>query len=202
MRYLPRLLVLAGLFYLCVVLFREGQRMEAQPAADQSRLFLIFGGALLSAVVGGIIIAVTFLPVIGEKIGQLIYGTPDDTAHDPFFMAREAIEDKDYLLAISFYRQALAADSDDTAALEGIADVQTKYLDEPTTAVEMLENALERHWPPDEESFLRWKLAEIVGRNLGDMAKARALLLQTTEAYPGTAQARNAEHLLHELEAG
>lgn len=199
MRLLPRLLFLAGLLYLCAVLFREGKRLEASEIVDHSRLFLIFGGALISAVIAGIIIAVTFLPVLGEKLGQLIYGTPDDTAHDPFFMAREAIADKDYMLAISFYRQALAADSDDTAALEGIVDVQAKYLGDPAAGAELLLTALKKHWPADEESFLRIKLADIYGRH-GDMATARTLLTETIAAHPGTTGARNAAHLLHELE--
>ncbi len=201
MRLLPRLLVLAGLVYLCVVLFHEGRRLEASGALDQSRLFLIFGGALISAIAAGIIVAVTFLPMLGEKVGEMIYGTKNDAAHDPFFMAHEAIADGNYDEAISFYRQALAADADDTAAIEGIAEVQTKYLGDPDAAAGLLETALERSWPADEDAFLRCKLAEVYGRHQGDMGKARELLLGMMEAYPGTAQARNAEHLLHELEA-
>ena len=199
MRILPRLLLLAGLLYLCVILFREGKRLEASETADQSRLFLIFGGALLSAMVAGIIVAITALPVLGEKFGQLIYGTSDDTAHDPHFMAREAIADKDYLEAISFYRQALAGDPDDTAAIDGIAEIQVKYLGDPQAGVETYSAALQKHWPPDEEGFLRCKLAEVYGRH-GDLATARTLLMETMSAQPGTVQARNAEHLLHELE--
>ena len=199
MRLLPRLLLLAGLLYLCVILFREGKRLEASEISDQSRLFLIFGGALISAVIAGIIIAVTFLPVLGEKLGQLIYGTPDDTAHDPHFMAREAIADKEFLEAISFYRQALAGDPDDTAAIDGIAEIQVKYLGDPQAGIETYSAALQNHWPPDEEGFLRCKLAEIYGRH-GDLATARSLLMETMNAQPGTVQARNAEHLLHELE--
>jgi tetratricopeptide (TPR) repeat protein len=200
MRLLLRLVVLAGLACLCLFLFRLGKQIEAEENADQSRLFLVFGGALLSAVAAGIIVAVTFLPVIGEKLGNLIYGGSEDTVHDPFFMARGAIENGEYLEAISFYRQALAADPDDTAAIEGIAQVQTKYLGEPGAAVELLIQQLEKQWPVDEQAFLRCKLAEIYGRN-GAMDQARQLLLENMEAWPGTAQARNAEHLLHELEA-
>ncbi len=200
MRLLLRLAVLTGLVCLCVFLFRLGKQIEAQETADQSKLFLVFGGALLSAVTAGIIVAITFLPFVGDKLGQMIYGGSEDVAHDPFFMARECIEDGNYLEAISYYRQALAADPDDTAAIEGIAHVQTKYLGEPGAAVELLIHQLEKHWPVDEQAFLRCKLAEIYGRN-GAMDQARQLLLENMEAWPGTPQARNAEHLLHELEA-
>lgn len=202
MRLLPRLVVLAGLLYLCIILFREGKRLEAVGTHDPSHLFLIFGGALLAAIAGGIIIAVTALPVLGEKIGQLIYGAPDDSAHDPFFLAHSMIEDGDYVEAISFYRQALAADPDDTAAIEGIADVQTKYLGETAVAIEGLELQLQKHWPPDEEAFLKCKLAEIHARYEQNMPRARELLVEVIEAYPDTVASRNALHLLEELERG
>ncbi|MEO7932058.1 MAG: tetratricopeptide repeat protein [Chthoniobacterales bacterium] len=199
MRLLPRLVALIGLVCLCVFLFRLGKQIEAQETADHSKLFLVFGGALLSAVAAGIIVAVTFLPFIGEKLGNMIYGGSEDTVHDPFFMARECIEEGNFLEAISYYRQALAADPDDTAAIDGIANVQMKHLGDPAAAAELLIKELEKHWPIDEQAFLRCKLAEIYGRS-GAMDQARQLLLENMEAWPGTAQARNAEHLLHELE--
>ncbi len=202
MRHLPRLVVLLGLFYLCVILFREGKRLETAGSHDPSYLILIFGGALLSAIIAGVIIAVTALPVFGEKIGQLIYGAPDDAAHDPFFLAHEMIEDGNYLEAISFYRQALATDPDDTAAIEGIAEVQTKYLGETAAAIEGLELQLQKHWPPDEEAFLKCKLAEIHARYEQNLPRARELLVELIEAHPETIASRNALHLLEELERG
>ncbi|HEX8371295.1 MAG TPA: tetratricopeptide repeat protein [Chthoniobacterales bacterium] len=200
MRLLLRLVVLAGLLGLCVWLFREGKRVEAQGLDDQTKLLVYFGGALITAMAAGIIIAITFLPVLGEKLGDLIYGGSDSAPDDPFVKARESIEAGEYLEAISFYRQALAGNPDDTAAIEGIANVQMKHLGDPQAAVETLTNALQKQWPVDEQAFLRCKLAEVYGRN-GDMATARTLLTENMQAWPGTAQARNAEHLLHELEA-
>lgn len=202
MRSLPRLLCFAGLVYLAVVLFQELQRVQSRASGDQSQIFLLFAGLILVALLAGGLAAFTFLPVLGDKLGEMIYGSNDTNEGDPVVQAHEKIEEGDYLGAIESYRTAIALDPDDTAAIGEIADLQCKHLGEYEAAADMLESALERHWPTDEKSFLRCKLAEVYWKYLGNILKARELLIETIEEAPETISARNAQHLLQELENG
>jgi hypothetical protein len=81
-----------------------------------------------------------------------------------------------------------------------VAKICCEHLDDAPGAAELLEQALQREWAPDDAAFLSARLVDVYWKHQHDARGARALLLQIIEAMPGTRHAANAEHRLREIE--
>lgn len=200
MRALPRLLLFLGLAYLAFILFHEASLAKANPDVDPSKVVLLFAGFILIGGSAAIIVVVMVMPAIGDAVGNFFFQPNQEIEKDPHHSAQSALARGDYATAVEEYRQIIANDPNDTLSYSEVAKISCEHLDDADGAQALLEEALQREWPPDDAAFLSARLVDVYWKFQRDARSARALLLQIMESMPGTRHAANAEHKLKEIE--
>jgi lipopolysaccharide biosynthesis regulator YciM len=140
------------------------------------------------------------MPSIGDWIGNFFFQPNEQAVRDPHSDAQAALARGDHAGAVEEYRRVLGDDPDDLLSYSEIAKISCEHLADPAAAAQMLEQALEREWPPDDAAFLTSRLVDVYWQHQHDGPGSRALLLQIIEAMPGTRHAANAQHRLHEID--
>lgn len=200
MRSLPRLFVFLGLVWLTLVLFREARIASGKPDVDASRIVLLFGSVVLVGAFTGILFVLMIMPAIGDAIGNFFFQPNARAEKDAHSDAQAALARGDYETAVEEYRKVVEQDPTDTLSYSEIAKISCEHLQDAAAAAEVLEQALERKWPPDDAAFLSARLVDVYWKFQHDAPRARALLLQIIETMPGSRHAANAQHRLQEIE--
>jgi tetratricopeptide (TPR) repeat protein len=202
MRTRAGLAIAVGLLYLGFVLFREAHLAMNAEVVDQSRVVMLFGALVLTALAGGGVLVVSFLPTVGDWIGNFFFNPNEPIERSPHAEALAASARGDFEAAILEYRYCLEEDPRDTLALSEIARLHVEKLPQPAAAVAVLEEALQREWSPEDAAFLRMRLAEVYWVHLHDAERARELLQTIAASFPETQRAVQALHRLREIAAG
>jgi tetratricopeptide (TPR) repeat protein len=200
MRALPRLFIFLGLAYLTFVLFHEARLAKANPDIDPSKVVLLFAGFILFGGSAAILVVVMVMPAIGDAVGNFFFQPNQEIEKDPHSSAQAALARGDYAAAVEEYRQMIENDPADTLSYSELAKISCEHLDDVAGAAEILEQALQREWAPDDAAFLSSRLVDVYWKFQHDARSARALLVQIIESMPGTRHAANAEHRLREIE--
>ena len=200
MSTLPRILILLVLAGLAYVLFHDARIAMNKPNIDSGRVVLLFGAVVVVGVVGGVFLAVSVVPRIGDAIGNFFFQPAQKIEKDPHAPAQAAIARGDFAGAVEQYRLILETNPGDTLAYSEIAKIACEHLQDPALAAATLEGALEHEWAGDDAAFLTSRLVDVHWNFLHDAGNARALLLQIIELMPGTRHAANAGHRLKEIE--
>ena len=195
-----RLIPLAALLWAGFYLLGQARMEYGREDADGTRIMLLYAGLMLVAVCTGILFVLTYLPRIGEAVGNFFFNPSTAIEESPHTPALAAVARGDYRKAIAEYEKVLAQDPGDTVAIGEIAHLHSEKLHDPQRGAEILQQALYRDLPPHARTALAVRLAEICWKHLHDPAQARAALLRVVEEYPGTRHAMTAQHRLHELE--
>jgi tetratricopeptide (TPR) repeat protein len=154
---------------------------------------------ILVALAAGVYFVVSFLPAIGERVGNFFFNPNEPIEKSPHADALAAVARGDYPKAIKAYEDVLDEDSEDSLALSELASLYCEKLHEPARAAIILREALAREWNPEAAAFLSSRLVDVYWKYLNDEQKARDLLLRIIETYAGTRHAANARHRLHGL---
>ncbi len=200
MRNITRLFVVLALLWLTYVLFGKAQAAYSQEEVDATRVVMLFGGMLIVALAAGGFFVVSFLPDIGEGIGNFFFNPNTPVEVNPHGKALAAVARGDYRGAIHEYEKVFEDDPSDTLALSEITHLYCDKLHDPASAATLLENALGREWMAEDAAFLSSRLVDVYWHHQGNLSRARELLLEVIELLPGTKHAANAQHRLHELE--
>ncbi len=200
MRNITRLLIVLALFWLAYVLFGKARVAYSQEEVDSSQVVMLFAGMLLVAVTAGGFFVVSFLPDIGEGVGNFFFNPNEPVEENPHGKALAAVARGDYRGAITEYERVFEKNPEDTLALSEITHLYCDKLHEPASAAAILEEALNDEWAPEDAAFLSSRLVDVYWNHQGDARRARELLLQVIETLPGTRHAANAQHRLHEIE--
>jgi tetratricopeptide (TPR) repeat protein len=200
MRNITRLFVVLALFWLAYVLFGKAQAAYSQEEVDATRIVMLFGGMLLVALAAGSFFVVSFLPDIGEGVGNFFFNPNEPVQVNPHGKALAAVACGDYRGAIREYQEVFEKDPTDTLALSEITHLYCDKLHEPAPAAELLEKTLGREWLAEDAAFLTSRLVDVYWHHQGNLSRARELLLQVIELLPGTKHAANAQHRLHEID--
>jgi len=200
MSQLPRLLIFLGLAYLTFFLFKEARAVNQQPDVDASKVVLLFGSVVLVGGLTGVLFVILVMPSIGDSIGNFFFQPNEQVDRDPHADAQAALARGDHAAAAEEYRALIEADPNDLLSYSEFAKITCEHLNDPAAAAQMLEEALQREWSPDDAAFLTARLVDIYWKHQHDAPAARAALLQIIEAMPGTRHAANAEHRLKEIE--
>ncbi len=200
MSQLPRILLFLGLAGLTLYLFNEARVVNRQPDVDSSKVVLLFVAVVLVGGLTGVLFVIMVMPSIGDSIGNFFFQPNEPVARDPHASAQAALARGDHAGAVEEYRKVLEDTPDDLLSYSEIAKISCDHLADPDSAAQMLEQALEREWSPDDAAFLTARLVDVYWQHQHDGPSARALLLQVIEAMPGTRHAANAEHRLREIE--
>lgn len=200
MSQLPRILLFLGLAWVTLILFNEARIVNAQEEADSSKVVLLFGSVVLVGGLTGVLFVIMIMPAMGDWIGNFFFQPNEQAERDPHADAQAALARGDHEGAIAEYRAVLEKDPGDLLSYSEIAKIACDHLADPAMAAEVLEQAMEREWTPDDAAFLTTRLVDVYWQHQRDARRARALLLQIIEAMPGTRNAANAEHRLREIE--
>jgi tetratricopeptide (TPR) repeat protein len=200
MSTLPRILIFLGLVWLAYMLFHDVRVAMNKPDIDTSRVVLLFGALVLVGVAGGVFLAVSVVPRIGDAIGNFFFQPAEKIEKDPHAPALAAMARGDFAVAVEQYHRILETTPGDTLAYSEIAKIACEHLQDPALAVATLERALEHEWTEDDAAFLTSRLVDVQWNFLHDAGSARTLLLQIVEMMPGTRHAANAGHRLREIE--
>jgi tetratricopeptide (TPR) repeat protein len=167
---------------------------------DRSRVVMLFGASVLTALgIGGVLI-VCFLPMLGDWIGNFFFNPNDQLDRSPHADALAAIAQGDFDAAIEEYRRCVEKNPTDTLAISEVARLYAQKLDDAGSGTAELEEALAQDWPPDDAAFLTVRLAEIYWAHLHNPQRARELLLSVTASFPNTHHAAVAQQRLREIE--
>lgn len=200
MRALPRFLLILGLAYFAFVLLHEARLAQKNPDTDASKIVLLFIGTVLIGGAAAIVVATMVMPRIGDAVGNFFFSPNQQIEKDPHSAAQAALARGDYAGAVEEYRQIIRSDPTDTLSYSEIAKISCEHLDDAPGAAEVLEQALQREWAPNDAAFLSARLVDVYWKYQRDARGARALLMQIIDTMPGTRHAANAEHRLREIE--
>jgi hypothetical protein len=200
MSRLPRILLFLALAWFTFILFNEARAVNAQEEPDASKVVLLFGSVVLVGGLTGVLFVLMVMPAIGDAIGNFFFQPSEEAAPNPHSAAQAALARGDHAGAVEEYREVLKGDPTDLLAYSEIAKISCEHLADAPGAAEVLAQALEIEWPPDDAAFLTSRLVDVYWQHQHDARNARALLVQIVEAMPGTRHAANAQHRLKEIE--
>ena len=197
---ITRLVIVAALLWGAYALFGQAQTAYSQENVDGTRVVMLFAGMLLVALAAGGVFVISFLPDIGDGIGNFFFNPNEQIEKSPHADALAAVARGDYRKAVTEYEKAFVRDESDTMAVGEITHLYCDKLHEPDNAARYLEKMLDRDWPPEDAAFLSSRLVDVYWNHQHDAQAARSLLLQIMEMLPDTKHAANAQHRLHEIE--
>ena len=202
MRNFSGILIAAAFAYLGVILFHEAHvAMAVEPEhVDQSRIVMLFGALVLTGLVAGGVLVSLFLPALGDWVGNFFFNPNERVEKAPHADALAAVARGDYERAVAEYRKCVESDENDTHALSEMVHLYCDKLGDPVSAESVIEEALAKDWAHDDAAFLSNRLAEVYWKYQHDAKRARELLMQVVETFPGTKHSANAQHRLQEIE--
>ena len=199
---LLRLLLIAAFLWVGFLLYHDakalGKQSDLDPG-DQSKVVLLFVGTILDGAIVATMIGFWILPSVGDLIGGFFFNPGTKIEKDPHAQAIARLAQGDPEGAISHYEEILAKDPSDTLALSEIARICCRDLGDTARAAAVITQALDNEWPPQQSSFLANRLADIYLLQDSPML-ARQVIMQVTEAMPGSKYAANALHRLREID--
>lgn len=203
MRTLTRaiyVLVILGLIWFMVVLFRESQALRSEEMVDGTKVMLVFLALIILAVVVGALVATTIVPQIGETIGNFFFNPNEEIEKQPHTDAVAKLAQGDYEGAIDEFKKCLADNPDDMHAASEIVHIYCDKLVDIDAAEAFLEEALQKEWPPEQGAFLASRMVDIYWNYRHDAMRAKHVLAQIAETMPDTKHAANAVHRMHEID--
>ena len=195
-----RLITLGGLLWAGYYLLGQARVEYGREDADGTRIMLLFVGLMVVAVCLGIILVVTYLPQIGEALGNVFFNPNTPIEDNPHGDALAAVARGDFRKAIAEYEKVLSKDESDVMAVGEIAHLYSEKLHDPAQGARTIERALGREWSPGAFTALSMRLADIYWKHLKDASRAREILWGVSEKYPDSRHSRAAQHHLQELE--
>ncbi len=200
MQFLSRLLVVLALGWLAFNLFGQARVASAQEDVDGTQVILLFGGVVLVGAVAGGLFVVSFLPEIGDRIGEYFFNPNEKYEENPHAKALGYVARGDYRGAIEEYQRSWEKNPTDTLALSEITHLYCDKLHDPAPAAAILEGALNREWATEDAAFISSRLVDVYWTHLRDGNRARVLLQEVVETLPNTKYAANANHRLQEID--
>jgi tetratricopeptide (TPR) repeat protein len=189
-----------GLTWLAYTLFREAGDAYNAEAVDPTRVVVLFGEVILVGLATGIVFVTTFMPAVAEWVGNFFFNPDEEIENATHGKALAACARGDYATAIREYEKAWKKDPSDTDALQEISQLYCEKLNNPESAVKVLEAALARGSTDEMAAMINALLAEVYWRHLHNVARAREILHQIIDAMPHSKHSMNAERRLQEME--
>lgn len=188
--------------WLAYVLFREARMEFAAEVVDGGRVILLFAGVVIVALIAGTVLVVTFIPLLGDWVGNFFFNPHEHAESSAHTAAREALARGDYPGAAHAMEQAVAADPHNHGALVELARIHSVEGDNPIAAAEVLEEALtSRDWTLDQRAELNLQLAEVYWSGLHDASRARKCLQWIVDELRGMEVAMQARTKLQEIDS-
>jgi tetratricopeptide (TPR) repeat protein len=163
-------------------------------------MMLFYIGIIIITVGIGMVVGLSLIPAIGDKVGAFFYNPDEEIEKDPHADAIAEMAQGNYVGAIKEYFRAYDKNPLDTHALSEIAHIYCDKLGDPEAASVALEEALKKEWPPEQGVFLWNRLVDVYWSYQKDALRAREVLIGIAENLPETKYAANAQHRLNEID--
>jgi len=199
MSRLPRILIGLCLAGIAFWLYSRLQLLQAAETPDPAQILMLFLGIIATAVAGGILLAFTLLPALGDLFAGMAYGSNEAIEPDAHRDATACIARGEFESAAAHYQKIIHDNPADSLAVIDLARLMADRLGNPARAAETIEHALQREWPPDDAGTLASRLADLYQERLLNPGQAEAIYRQIIETMPGTRHAANAAHRLQLL---
>jgi len=208
MRVFVRIVIIAALVWLAMVLFMgvhelEKHTMDADGNPIQEnevKVMYYFGGITLVVISIGVVVALSLIPAIGDRVGAFFYNPNEQIEANPHADALACMAQGDYGGAIKDYFKAYDKNPLDTHAISEIAHIYCDKLEDDVAASATLEEVLKKEWPDEDSVFLRNRLVDIYWNYQKDAIRSREILIDIAENMPETKYAANAQHRLLEID--
>ena len=141
------------------------------------------------------------LPNLVQRASEEVYGSTEKS-EGPSALARAQakVAQGEWDEAIANFREAASEDPTNRLPWIEIAMLQRERLDDPSLAVQTLDDALARgDWRENDEAFFIFRKIDLFENDLKKHDEAVALLRNVIERFPQTRHSANAMHKLHEL---
>jgi hypothetical protein len=197
-----RLLLLLALTWVGYVLYSEASRVShiADPTPeDNNKVVLLFAACILDGAAVGLIITLSLVPAVGQRVGSFFFNPAEEIEHDAHGDAIAKLAQGDPEGAIDVYYDIIAKDPADTLAISEIARICCRDLGDTPRGAAVIEKALEQEWSQEQGSFLANRLVDICLLQ-AEPLRARQILIHLAENMEGTRYAANAQHRLHEID--
>lgn len=160
-----------------------------------------FAFFVLTGVFTGFLIITYVLPNLVQRASEEVYGSTEKS-EGPSALARAQakVAQGEWDEAIANFREAAIEDPTNRLPWIEIAMLQRERLDDPSLAVQTLDDALARgDWRENDEAFFIFRKIDLFENDLKKHDEAVALLRNVIERFPQTRHSANAMHKLHEL---
>ncbi len=196
---MPRWTLKASLFTLfaiyCIWMMINWDKWEGDEGTIP-KLMAVLGAALFF----GFLTVVYFIPMIGELTSTFFYSSGELIETDEDMRGAVLLAQGNYEGAIAEFRKRSQKDPGARFPVVEMAKIYVDNLRDPQAALDVLREALEREWEPDDAAFLLFRMADIQADSLADFEGARETLAIVTEQLPDTRHCANATHKLREID--
>lgn len=189
------LLIRAGLFTGLVWLAWAGWKRVEGSEGMMLAYVLAVGAA------AGFLAVRYVLPLLGDIIGNFVFSSGEKITSDENYKALSLAAQGDYEGALAEYERLLGVKPTNSMYVWEMARLCAERLHQPDRAIRLLHKHLEsRPWSPDEDAFLRSRLAGLYQEHRQDFSAARAVLEDLIRRHPQTRHSANATHQLADLD--
>lgn len=194
-----RLFRITALIVMVLLIFAV-MRERNLPEEEMNPGLIVFE-LIIIAVLGGLLFVTWLLPALGDKISEGMMGSGEKAEETPSSRAVGLIARGDYQGAILEFEKMAAASPADRYPVVEISRIYRDKLDDPDGAIQTLHTALvSREWRPEDEVFLRLRMADIQVADKKDFAAAREAVQAVVTKFEGTPHAANATHKLRQID--
>jgi len=201
MRIIPRVLAVVLMLTAMFLLIKHVRGMEEAETIARSQLVTYYFAILGLGAVTAFVFCVSFLPLLGEFLGNFVFTPNERIERNPHAEALSKIAAGDFAGAVEEYRAVYDDNQDDLLAATEIARIYCEKLNDPESAMAFL---VEAHSlsdrSPEDDAFLSNRLVDVLWLHMRDGIRARAILIKIAEDMPETREAANALHRLQEID--
>jgi tetratricopeptide (TPR) repeat protein len=170
------------------------------PRGGYRNQITLFTYLIIIAVAGGVMVLKWIIPAIGDRVADSFYSSPEASEQSPTHKAMALVAQGEYQKALAAFEKILAESPNDRFAVAEMARLHQDKLGDTDAAIAVLESAAAGDWPEDDKCFFLLRLADLHATHRSDFTRARDLLAQVQQEFPGSRHAANAVHKLREIE--
>jgi tetratricopeptide (TPR) repeat protein len=169
-------------------------------AKNPIMLFLLF---ILLAFAIGIPFITWVLPMLGDRVGSMVYSSDEEVEEDPRTRAMALLNQGEYEAAIDEFKDLVEKLPGDRFPVVEIAKIYHDKLGNTEAAISTIQRALlggKDAWREEDLAFFKFRLVDFAVEDQHDYERAKELLNEIITEFPESRHSANAIHRIREVE--